>query len=134
VNYQIALNAVSPLSANWQRLLLGWGWSNFYLAWDSSYLPHIEALDPLLFDRAHNFYLDLLVMCGLMGPAAFALLAWRIYQSTFAMANGLVRAGLFLIFTTHLVEYLFNFDSVSNLISNQVVLSNLVHLRLGRRE
>lgn len=134
VNYQIALNAVSPLSGNWQRLLLGWGWSNFYLAWDSSYLPQIEALDPLPFDRAHNFYLDLLVMCGLMGLASFALLVWRIYQSTFAVANGLVRTGMLLIFTTHLVEYLFNFDSVSNLISNQVVLSYLVYLRVGRRE
>jgi hypothetical protein len=133
VNYQIALDAVSPLSFGWQRLLLGWGWSNFYLAWDASYLPQIDALDPLPFDRAHNFYLDLLVMCGLMGPAALALLAWRLYQSTFAVTGGLVRAGLLVIFTTHLVEYLFNFDSIPNLISAQAALSYLVHLRLGAR-
>ena len=133
VNYQIALDAVSPLSFGWQRLLLGWGWSNFYLAWDASYLPQIDALDPLPFDKAHNFYLDLLVMCGIMGPAALALLAWRLYQSTFAVAGGLVRAGLRVIFTTHLVEYLFNFDSVPNLISAQVALSYLVYLRLGAR-
>jgi hypothetical protein len=133
VNYQIALDAVSPLSFGWQRLLLGWGWSNFYLAWDASYLPQIDALDPLPFDKAHNFYLDLLVMCGIMGPAALALLAWRLYQSTFAVAGGLVRAGLLVIFTTHLVEYLFNFDSVPNLISAQVALSYLVYLRLGAR-
>ena len=49
------------------------------------------------------------------------------------MTGGLVRAGLLVIFTTHLVEYLFNFDSIPNLISAQAALSYLVYLRLGVR-
>jgi len=63
---------VSPLTASWQRLLLGWGWNNFFL--------------------------DLLVMCGLMGPAALALLAWRVYQSALSLTDSFVEAGLLLLF------------------------------------
>ena len=130
VNYQISWAALDPMSGNWQRLLFGWGWNNFYLAWDRNYLAQIENFDPLPFDRAHNFYLDLLVMTGMLGLTVFGLLVRKIYQSTLSISDKFIKAGLILIFTTHFTEYLFNFDSLANLISMQIIYSYLISLRM----
>ena len=45
-------------------------------------------------------------MCGLMGPAALALLAWRVYQSALSLTDSFVEAGLLLLFAyASLVPY-----------------------------
>jgi O-antigen ligase len=74
--------------------LLGWGYNNVYYALNKYYDPrHIRSSPNLennadtLFDKSHNYYIDLLVDRGILGLLAYVLLLGVVARSLYRMAN-----------------------------------------------
>jgi O-antigen ligase len=121
INYQISFESINPFAEDWSKFIFGWGWNNFYLAWDKYYIDKIKLYDPLPFDKAHNFYIDLLVTSGIFGFCIYLIIIKEIYKSIFLIADNQLKIGLLFIFTCHFIDLSFSFNSISNYISIQII-------------
>lgn len=126
INYKIAIDSVSPFEHEFKRLIWGWGLENFSFAWDHAYKSIISKFEPYPFDRAHNKFLDLLVMNGLVGLICFFLFWLEILKALLkkyplmirgqnsTLQNKSVGLALWFAFISHFFEYLSSFESYSN--------------------
>ena len=130
INILISLKAINPFDVGFKNFLIGWGWANYYLAWDFAYMPMINRFDPAPFDKAHNNYLDILVTTGLLGFIAFLNLIKHMYHSIIVIKNLYLKLSLLFIFLSKFLELFFTFDSVAGLIVSQIIFSYLVALEL----
>jgi O-antigen ligase len=134
INVLISLNAINPIEVGFKNFLIGWGWGNYYLAWDYSYMPMINHFDPAPFDKAHNTYLDILVSTGLIGFLAFNFLIYKIFQSILSLKHLMLKLSLLFIFTSKFIELFFTFDSVTGLMIGQIIFSYLIFIDLFNKE
>ena len=130
INILISLKAINPFDVGFKNFLIGWGWGNFYLAWDFAYMPMINRFDPAPFDKSHNNYLDILVTTGLLGFLTFFNLVKHMYQSINLIENFNLKLSLLFIFLSKFLELFFTFDSVVGLIVGQIIFSYLIALEL----
>ena len=130
INVLISLNAINPIEVGFKNFLIGWGWGNYYLAWDYSYMPMINQFDPAPFDKAHNTYLDILVSTGLIGFFAFYHFIKKIFQSIVTIKYLMLKFSMLFIFTSKFIEIFFAFDSVTGLIAGQIIFSYLIFIDL----
>lgn len=66
IAWQMSLKAVK------EKPVFGWGWENYNVAFDKYYDVNLYPTENW-FDRAHNFYLDILSMSGAVGLAGYIL-------------------------------------------------------------
>lgn len=130
INILISLKAINPFDVGFKNFLIGWGWGNFYLAWDFAYMPMINRFDPAPFDKSHNNYLDIIVTIGLLGFLTFFNLVKHMYQSINLIENLNLKLSLLFIFLSKFLELFFTFDSVVGLIVGQIIFSYLIALEL----
>jgi len=130
INILISLKAINPFDVGFKNFLIGWGWGNYYLAWDFAYMPMINRFDSAPFDKAHNNYLDILVTTGLLGFYCFFNLIKNIYESTISIKYLNVKLSIIFIFLSKFIELFFTFDSLYGLISSQIIFSYLIALEL----
>ncbi len=74
----------------WQeRPLLGWGLENYSVAQNLNYKPLMEqySVEETWFDRAHNAFVDLLVMTGILGFLAYLFLLVGVFVASWKMAR-----------------------------------------------
>ena len=130
INIFISLNSINPINGNLKNFLIGWGWDNYYLAWDYAYISKIKNYDPASFDKSHNTYLDILVMVGFLGLLAFCNLIFNIFISIKAINSYYLKSAFIFIFTSNFIEYFFTFDSFIGIVLMQLIFAYLISTEL----
>ena len=117
----------SALKASWEKPLLGWGPENYDYALDRHFDPTLIkfGFSQTFSDRAHNMYLDVLVMQGVIGLLILVLLgltASRCLYTQFKTdrTRTLILLGLM---TAYAVQAFFSFDSPATTIGLMITLA-----------
>lgn len=120
----------------WQdRLLLGYGYENYNLAFNKYFPPRIfkAAGSQIWFDRAHNIVFDVAVTSGVFGLASyfaiFIMAVWILYRllST-PVFPGRSAVILYALLIGYFVQNLFVFDTHATYLLFFLVLAYLVYL------
>ncbi|HXK40910.1 MAG TPA: O-antigen ligase family protein [Candidatus Paceibacterota bacterium] len=123
----ISLDAVNPATNGFNRLLLGWGWDNYHIAWYKNYNPEFYTYESEPFDRSHNKLLDVLVMNGILGLLAYLSIWFLFFRQLFRKpaenSDGLIEAALLFFGVAYFVQNLYTFDQISTYISFFVLLA-----------
>ena len=98
---------------NITRKVFGWGWDNYLFFWTKNNDPKVFFYDPGVADRAHNKYVDLLVMTGIIGLISY-LTVWFIFAKqvlSHARKNAQKVVPFVFLTTAYLVNVFFSFDT-----------------------
>jgi len=134
--YQSALQSVNPMQGNMNRLITGWGPENFLLVDSKYYNPKLYQYETVWHDRAHNKFLDVLVMNGIFGLLAYLAIWFTFFksilkgpvQTCFKCGFPLTNLALLSFGTTFLTHLMFVFDQISTSISFFAILAFTAHL------
>lgn len=126
ITARTSIAAVNPHNEGWKRALFGWGNENYQFAWYKYYDPEIFAFERAPLDRAHDRFLDVLVMNGFVGLLAYLILIFFIFKSIMKLAGPEKYFLLFLI-VAHLVQNLFAFESILSFIYLYTLIAYLVY-------
>jgi len=118
---KISLASVNPANVGFQKFLFGWGPDNYNLAFNKHFDPSIQRYEMRLFDRAHNEVLDVLVMNGLMGLAAYLFIWFFVFKAALTASLGggdenkelLLRSSMMFFGIAYFVHNLAFFDQIS---------------------
>jgi O-antigen ligase len=124
---------MSPLHSSIKSFLFGWGWNNYYLAWDAHYLPSINKFDPAPFDKSHNTYIDTIVMVGLFGFLAFINYLYFIFSDIKNIKHREIKISFVFLFIAVLVQYLFTFDSIIDVMMFNIFATFLIFTEIRER-
>jgi len=129
INTQITLRAIDPARVSIKDTLVGWGWDNYIYAWEKFYDPSIYLYDNGIFDRAHDFLLDRIVMTGVLGFLSYmfvwGLLIWYIVKIG---KRDLVLGAMFLFFAvSFFVQNLSAFDTIITYVAFFAVVAYAIH-------
>ena len=100
------------------RPIFGWGLENYIVAFQQYYDPDLAIYGELWFDRAHNKLFDVLVMQGvfglfaymaIFGAAGFQIITFKKGPKSLLFALLIAYFVQNLLFTDHLISYLFFF-------------------------
>lgn len=116
-----------------ERPILGVGQDMFYSLFDQKYNPNDRQLMSERFDRAHNKFIDVLVMNGILGLVAYLLLLatmfWLIFRAINRSQGSLEKASWLTIvslLTASIVHNFFVFETPVNYLAFFFVLAWLV--------
>ncbi|MEI6400309.1 MAG: O-antigen ligase family protein [bacterium] len=114
VSWNIALHSINPVEAGIGRTLFGYGWDNYFFAWQKFYQTALFEYDTATFDRPHNKLLDMLVMNGVLGFLAY-MLFWFLFIKI--LVRYAKKEPLFSILfvswaVAYFVQNLFAFDNI----------------------
>lgn len=133
INIEISLTSMNPLNSGVKSFLFGWGWNNYHLAWDASYLPSISKFDPAPFDRSHNTYMDVIVMTGILGFAFFLNYLFVLFRVVKNIKHREMNFALSFLLIAILVQYLFTFDSLMDVVMFNIFVSFLVFTEIKEK-
>jgi len=112
--YKSSLESVNPIKNGYKKLLLGWGPENFILAESQNYDPGLYNIEPDWHDRAHNKFLDVLVMTGLIGLLAYLAIWFFFFKPVFKRHNfSVINLTLLFFGVSYITHLLFVFDTIS---------------------
>lgn len=106
-------------SAFTERPALGWGWENFYAAFNQHYDPRLlrYGFSETFFDKPHNIFIQFLVETGVVGLFAylivFGLALWQARR----------RVWLVALISAYATQNFFAFDTINSLIMFFAVLA-----------
>ncbi|MEI6316346.1 MAG: O-antigen ligase family protein [bacterium] len=129
INTQITLRAISPKQSSIKDTLIGWGWDNYIFAWEKFYDPSIYASDSGIFDRAHDFLLDRLVMTGMLGFGSYVLI-WIVFVGMIFKIGkkDVYLASVFLFFgVAYFIQNISAFDTIITYVAFFVVLAYAIN-------
>ena len=113
----VSLRAINPVDNGAERLLIGYGWDNFNIAYNKHYNPEYMKYENLWFDRAHDKLLDVLVMTGVLGLIAYLGMWISLFYLAFRKIHEKTYAIPILFFgSAYFVQNLFVFDQISTYI------------------
>ena len=98
------------LQAFTERPLFGWGWENFYIAFNNYYNPRLlrSGFNETFFDRPHNVFVQFLTETGIVGFSAFVFLLFC------ALYYARKNKWLIALLAAYITQNFFAFDSVSS--------------------
>ncbi len=99
------------------RKTVGWGWDNYAFFWNAQYDPKVYLFDQSYADRAHNKLIDVLIMTGIVGLAAY-LWVWVTF----------LRASVRMIPTDPRIAFALLFIGISYFLHNLVAFDMPVTL------
>ena len=127
--YQSALQSVNPAQGNTGKLLTGWGPDNFLLVDSKYYNPELYQYETVWHDRAHNKFLDVLVMNGIFGLLAYLAIWFLLFRYILKKKEfSLVSIGLLTFSISYLVHLIFVFDQISTSIPFFSILAFTAYL------
>ncbi len=135
--YKSAIQSVSPAQGNLDKLLIGWGPDNFIFVDSKYYNPELYGYEVGWHDRAHNKFLDVLVMTGLLGLLAYIAIWILLFKfilkkftprSSNEVGFSLINMGLLVFATSYLTHLMFVFDQISTSTPFFMVLAFVVYL------
>lgn len=113
----ISFDAINPAGNGLHRLLIGYGWENFNIAYNKHYNPEYMRYESLWFDRAHNKLLDVLVMTGVLGLIVYLGIWYMIFYLAFKkVPEKEVAVPIIFFGSAYFVQSLFVFDQISTYI------------------
>lgn len=112
----IAKHAMTPANAGIGRILVGWGPESFSYVFQKFYEPRYLRFEALWFDRAHNKLLDVLVMNGLLGLAAYLAIWCVTFPLILRGHNHWESAALLFFGVSYFTQNVFAFDTVATYI------------------
>jgi len=113
----VSLASVNPANAGVGRLLIGYGWDNFNIAYNKYYNPEYMRYESLWFDRAHDKIFDVLVMNGALGLLAYLGAWFLVFYLAFKKIKDRNLAVPIIFFgAAYFVQDLFVFDQISTYI------------------
>ncbi len=108
-----------PRLINWQIILeaflekpfLGWGWENYFHAFNQHYQPQLLQYGETetRFDRPHNLLLEFLVTSGLAGLLLYLILLFFVWRRAL-----LVSPYLAALVSAYFIQNLLAFDTINN--------------------
>jgi O-antigen ligase len=129
---KLSLQAVNPAQNGLSKFLIGWGPENFGLAYAKYFNPAQYKYETSWFDRAHNEFLDRLVMNGVLGLIAYLAIWFFFFKSVLKRKNNeqfsLLHAALFFFGVSFLVHLLFIFDQITTFIPFFALLSFVAYM------
>lgn len=113
-----------------ERPILGWGYDNFQVAYQKNFdnrLFQEEYVGEIWFDRAHNFFIDMVVSFGYLGLLTFALLvASLVFVFEKSRKKGFISNNEMVLLCIFLVVYILQLQTSFETISTYVMLSFVV--------
>ena len=135
-SWSIALHSINPAEAGIGRMLIGYGWDNYFFAWQKFYQPVLYQYDTATFDHPHNKLLDMLVMNGVIGLALY-LLFWYLFIRTlirYSKREGFV-ATIFIFWSVaYFIQNLFAFDTIVSWILSFIIFAFVINETLYEYE
>ena len=114
--------SVGPRFFSWETSLktflekpvFGWGWENFYYAFNKHYEPSLlkYGFGETYFDKPHNVYLEFLTNTGLLGFLAYLWLLFVVFRGTANLKEGKIFIQALLI--GYLIQKFFAFDTLTS--------------------
>lgn len=106
-----------------EKPILGWGWDNFFIAFNKHYNPELLSfsLYETWFDRSHNILFDQLVMTGSLGLLSYLFIFIAVLWALIKLfKQKTIDKHIFIfssvIFIGYFIQNLFAFDSPSTLL------------------
>ncbi len=103
--------AMNPFEEGMIKFLFGWGQDNFISAFSKYYHPHFFRYENTWFDRAHNKLLDVFVMNGVLGLAAYLSIWFFVFRKIFEKKNKFEAASLLFFAVSYFSQNLFSFET-----------------------
>jgi len=132
--YKSSLESINPIGNGWRKLLIGWGPENFILADSKYYDAGQYKYETKWYDRAHNKFLDVLVMNGVFGLLAY-LSVWFFFFASLRRGResifSFIDIGLLFFGTSYLTHLMFVFDDISTYLVFFVTVSFLISITVG---
>ena len=126
--YKSALKSIDPSQDNLKNLLIGWGPENFINVDIKYYDAKLFEYEQAWHDRAHNKFLDILVMNGVLGLILYVLVWFFFFRTVLKNQNFSLRnVGLLFLGSAFLTHILFVFDDISSQIFFFVILGMIVY-------
>lgn len=126
------------VNAFFERPMLGWGYENFYIAFNKHFDPSLteDIGSHPWYDRAHNVVVEILVTIGLFGFIVFMLIFfWMIKIFWQSQKEGIVSqasaGALIAVIVAYGIQNLFVFDTLSSYIMLFVLLGLCAHLEIS---
>ncbi len=126
------------LNAFFERPILGWGYENFYIAFNKHFDPVLakDIGSHPWYDRAHNVVVEILVTMGFFGFISYALIFfWIIKIFWQSQKEGLISqtsAGALIAgIVAYGIQNFFVFDTLSSYIMLFVLLGLCAHLEMS---
>lgn len=127
--YQSSLKAISPSQNGWNKLIIGWGPDNFIHANNKYYSADQYQYENKWYDRAHNKFLDVLVMNGAVGLFIYLILWLLLFVSVLKRKElSLLNIGLLVFIVSYFVHLIFIFDQVSTYIPFFAIIAYMIYL------
>jgi O-antigen ligase len=122
-----SLNSINPKNEGVKRLFFGWGNENYQFAWSKYYKQEIYKFDKAPFDRAHNKYLDILVMQGIVGLVAYILYLLFFIKQAHSLGGLAAIAGIAIV-VGYAVQNLFAFESFTSYLYLAIIAAYVLSL------
>jgi tetratricopeptide (TPR) repeat protein len=117
ISLGVSMHALNPADNGIKNFLIGWGPENFGIAYNKYYNPEYFRYEQQWFDRAHNKLMDVSVMNGILGLAAYLGMWGACIWMLFRDREFSARRGFILFFgVSYFVQNLFVFDSITTYI------------------
>ncbi len=128
-SWSIAVHSINPASVGITRSLFGWGWDNYFFAWQSFYQSRLYEFDSATFDHPHNKLLDMLVMNGILGLIAYLALWFFFVRAVVHYGKREPGIALLLVFWSiaYFVQNLFAFDTAVSWIISFALFGFIMH-------
>jgi O-antigen ligase len=136
VSWSIAVSSVNPQTAGIGRFLVGYGWDNYFFAWQKFYNPDLYQYDKATFDHPHNKVLDMLVMNGFIGFVLY-MIFWVFFVKTLVVyrkKEPLISLIFIFWAVAYFVQNLFAFDSIISWIISFAIFAFIVNETLYQYE
>jgi O-antigen ligase len=110
-----------------KRVLFGWGWDNYVFFWTKHYDTRVFYFDPAVADRAHDKFIDMLVMTGIVGLGVYLGIWWMFLKRiSYKLRESFAEALPYLVFAgIYFFFLLATFDLVDTLIGFYALLAYL---------
>jgi O-antigen ligase len=133
--YKSSLKAINPTNNGLAKLLIGWGPENFILADSQYYFPEQYKYEQRWYDRAHNKFLDTLVMNGVLGLITYLAIIFFVFRFLFRKSLkkesfNLELLAVYFFIVSYLVHIMFVFDQISTTIPFYSILAFIIYLDL----
>jgi O-antigen ligase len=125
---KLSINAIDPIQNGLKKFVVGWGPENFSLAYGKYFNPKQFSFELSWFDRAHNKFLDLLVMTGIFGLVSYCIIWISIFVKIFIKRKySLVNVAILIFSVSYLTHLAFIFDHISTSIPFFIFLSYVIY-------
>lgn len=129
ITQRLSLKAIDPKINGYKNLFIGYGQDNFSYAY-GKYFDPIQFEDEMIwFDRAHNKFLDVLVMNGILGLISYLSIFIISFIYIFKKKEfSLLTLGITFGITAYLIHLFFIFDQITTYVPLFILFAFIIYM------